>query len=64
MSTLLWLFISLVNHMGVKADFCSDRTVVIGTMCKNNGEETESLGGYGSSLVPVEVPGTPISNGI
>lgn len=34
MSTLLWFFISLLNHIGVESDLCEGRTVVVGSRCK------------------------------
>jgi hypothetical protein len=35
MSTLLWFFIRIINQLGLQADVCEDRTLVVGAMCKS-----------------------------
>lgn len=39
MSTLLWIFVSIISHFGVKAEVCHDRSVVVGGRCKSSGPE-------------------------
>jgi hypothetical protein len=37
MSTLLFSFIRIINQLGLEADVCEDRTLVVGAMCKTDG---------------------------